>query len=279
MTIPNKLRLIRFDKPIGTLLLWFPTAWALWLACPTPPHLLTVFYFFIGTFLMRSAGCVMNDIADRHIDSHVKRTRSRPLASGEVSLSQAIVILLILLFLSALIVTQLPSICFYEALFAVFITFLYPFCKRFFEAPQLVLSIAFSMGIPMAYGALGVPMNPSGYLLFALNFFWILAYDTLYAMADRPDDLKIGVKSTAILLGKYWHLGVVLCLLIMSALWLVIALKNHFSALFYMFWSVATGLLIFQNIHLYRTTEPNYTQAFSIQSYYGQLMWIAMIFK
>ncbi len=271
------LRLIRFHKPVGTLLLWYPTAWALWLAKLSTPPLLTVLYFFLGTFFMRSAGCVLNDIADRHIDQHVTRTRMRPIASGEISLPIAFLVLSILLFFSFLILIQLPAACFYEALFALFVTFLYPFCKRFFEAPQFVLGIAFSIGIPMAYTALGVSFNLSMSLLFALNFFWILAYDTLYAMADKPDDVRIGVKSTAILFGKFWHAIIIICLILMSVLWLIIAYLNHFSFLFYSFWSLATVLLVIENIRLYQTHKPDYTQAFTTQSYYGLIMWCALI--
>lgn len=271
------LHLIRFHKPIGTLLLWYPTAWALWLAKLAPPPIWTVIYFFLGTFLMRSAGCVLNDIADRHIDQHVERTQSRPLASGKLSLPVAFLVLFILLLLAFSVLMQLPKNCFYEAVFALFITALYPFCKRFFEAPQLFLSIAFSMGIPMAYTALGVPLNLNTCLLFTLNFFWILAYDTLYAMADKTDDLRIGVKSTAILFGTYWHVMMVTCLTIMTALWLVIAFLNHFSLLFYLIWGLATGFLVFQNIHLSKISTPHYTKAFTTQSHYGLLMWGALI--
>lgn len=271
------LRLIRFHKPVGTLLLWYPTAWALWLAKLSTPPLLTVFYFFLGTFFMRSAGCVLNDIADRHIDQHVTRTRTRPIASGELSLATAFLVLAILLLLSFLILIQLPSACFYEALFALFITSLYPFCKRFFEAPQFILGIAFSMGIPMAYTALGVAFNLSMDLLFTLNFFWILAYDTLYAMADKPDDLRIGVKSTAILFGKFWHSIIITCLVLMSMLWLIVAYLNHLSFLFYSLWSLATMLLVVENIRLYQTPKPDYTKAFTTQSYYGLLMWSALV--
>lgn len=132
------------------------------------------------------------------------------------------------------------------------------------------------MGIPMAYTALDVPLNWSAYLLFSLNFLWILAYDTLYAMADKLDDLRIGVKSTAILFGKHWHLIIVLCLTLMSVLWLVIAQIQHFSWIFYCIWGIATGLLVMQNIRLRRITTPDYTKAFTLQSYYGLLMWGAI---
>ncbi len=273
----NILRLIRFDKPVGTLLLWYPTAWALWLAAPPSPPWIIVFYFFIGTFLMRSAGCVLNDIADRHIDLHVKRTSSRPLTSGKVKLETAFLVLFILLISAFIVLIQLPKNCFYEALFALAITILYPFCKRFFSAPQLILGVAFSMGIPMAYTALEKPMNQTTWLLLILNFIWIVAYDTLYAMADKQDDLSIGVRSTAILLGRYWHLFIMVCLSIMSAIWLLIGYENKLSGYFYVWFGIATTWLIVQNIRLSRNAHPNYTQAFILQSHYGLLMWLGLI--
>lgn len=275
----NILRLIRFDKPVGTLLLWYPTAWALWLASSGNPPWNIVLYFFIGTFLMRSAGCVLNDIADRHIDQHVKRTSLRPLTSGKVSLPTAFFVLFTLFFLAFIVLIQLPKECFYEALLALLLTAFYPFCKRFFDAPQLILGVAFSMGIPMAYTALHQPLNTTTGLLLTLNFIWIIAYDTLYAMADKPDDLRIGVKSTAILLGQYWHIFIMGCLIVMSATWLFIAYLNDLSEFFYFGFSVATTWLIAQNIRLHRTTLPNYTKAFIRQSHYGLLMWVTLILE
>lgn len=271
------LRLIRFDKPIGTLLLWYPTAWALWLATAASPPILTTLYFFLGTFLMRSAGCVLNDIADRHIDPHVARTKHRPLACGELSLSVALAVLLTLLLFAFLILLQLPKKCFYQGLFALLVTSFYPFCKRFFDAPQLILGIAFSMGIPMAYSATGVPFNLSASLLFILNFFWIIAYDTVYAMADKPDDLRIGVKSTAVLFGEFWHPIVIGCLFIVSTLWIIIGYLEDFSFLFYGVWAVAAGQLVLQNLRLYQASDSDYTKAFIAQSHYGLLMWFALI--
>ncbi|MDX2346965.1 MAG: 4-hydroxybenzoate octaprenyltransferase, partial [Legionella sp.] len=195
MKLTPYFELLRLHKPIGTLLLWFPTAWALWLASHGKPPALFVLYFFLGTFIMRSAGCLLNDIADRHIDPHVERTKNRPLAAQQISLQAAMALLIFLLFTAFIILAQLPKACFNYALISIALTAVYPFCKRFFEAPQLVLGLAFSMGIPMAFTAVGTPLNLSVLLLMLLNFCWIMAYDTIYALADRPDDLEIGVKS------------------------------------------------------------------------------------
>lgn len=271
------LRLIRFHKPVGTLLLWFPTAWALWLAYQETPPLLQILYFFLGTFFMRSAGCVLNDIADRNIDLHVKRTEARPLTAGEVSLPYALFILIILLLLAFLVLIQLPKPCFYYAIAALCITAIYPFCKRFFDAPQLILSIAFSMGIPMAYAAANMKPNLIMGLLVALNFFWILAYDTLYAMADKTHDARIGVRSTALLFGRYWQCAIILCLSITQFLWIVIGLILHFNYLFYCFWCMGLMLFAMQNYRLYHAKNPNYIKAFSAHCYYGLMMWMVLI--
>lgn len=276
MNISATFRLLRFHKPVGTLLLWFPTAWALWLAnqgAPPTPHLI---YFFLGTFLMRSAGCVLNDMADRHVDQHVKRTKKRPLTTGEISIQHALLLLTALLLAAFAILVQLPKTCFYYALGALAITILYPFCKRFFEAPQLILGIAFSLGIPMAYAASGAPADLTMGCLMALNFFWIVAYDTLYAMADRADDLRIGVKSTAILFGKYGPIFIVFLQGLAHGLWLIIAWIHHFPGSFYSAWFV--GLLIFidQQRLIHHPTEAAYLQAFSTNAMYGLIMWLAI---
>ena len=277
MKIYATLRLMRFHKPIGTLLLWFPTAWALWLANHSTPPARTLFYFFCGTFLMRSAGCVLNDIADRNIDRHVKRTENRPLACGEISLQYALVLLFILLFAALFILLQLPKACFYYALAALAISILYPFCKRFFEAPQLILGLAFSMGIPMAYAASGIQPNSTMGILMMLNFFWIIAYDTLYAMADSTDDLRIGVKSTAILFGRYGHCIILFLLAFTHGLWLWIAQINHFNAPFYALWGLGLLVFIYQHLLLSFSKEISYSRLFSTHAIYGFIMWLALI--
>ena len=221
-TLRAYLRLTRMDRPIGAFLLLWPTLWALWLAGDGRPDAAVVVIFIAGTFVMRAAGCVVNDYADRHIDPQVKRTRNRPLASGELSVRQAAAAFVLLLLLAFLLVLQLNRHAQLLSLFAVFIAAVYPFTKRFTHLPQLVLGVAFSWGIPMAYAALTGALPSEAWLLFAANFFWIVAYDTQYAMVDRDDDLSIGVKSTAILFGRYDNLMVGLlhlaCLTLLAAL-------------------------------------------------------------
>lgn len=268
---------MRAHKPVGTLLLWFPTAWALWIANQgTPPVLLTI-YFLLGTIFMRAAGCVVNDMADRHIDKHVSRTHKRPLTSGEVTLGEALTLTFFLLLAALFIVLQLPKACFYYAIAALFITVLYPFCKRFFQAPQLVLGLAFSMGIPMAYVASGLAPNTTTIILFLLNFAWIVSYDTMYALADREDDLRIGVKSTAILFAHYDRLIIALLQISFHTAWFYVVLIMQPSALFYVCWTAGFFLLIYQQYLLSQRNARAYMQAFSSNVWYGLVMWIAFI--
>ena len=174
-------RLMRLDKPVGILLLWFPTVWALWLAHQGVPPVRVFCYFLLGTVVMRSAGCVINDFADRHIDKHVTRTKLRPLTTGAIHSVEAMALLSILLLMALFIVVQLPPTCFYLACFGVVITVIYPFCKRWIQAPQLVLSMAFSVGIPMAYVVARQPFDQVMWVLIVMNLFWVIAYDTMYA--------------------------------------------------------------------------------------------------
>lgn len=271
------LRLMRFHKPVGIILLWVPTAWALWIAAQDYPDVRLVCLFLAGTIIMRAAGCVMNDIADRHIDGHVARTSYRPLASGRVSLPSAISLLLILLSLALGILLQLPLVCWYYAIFAVLVTVIYPFCKRLIRCPQLVLGIAFSLGIPMAFAALGQFVNPSMFLLLVINTAWIIAYDTQYAMVDRADDLLIGIYSSAILFGHHNRL-IIGCLQFVShGLWIILALINHFSGGFFILWGLSAIMLMYQQYLLSTENESNFFKAFSSNSCYGLLLWAGVV--
>jgi 4-hydroxybenzoate polyprenyltransferase len=201
-------RLMRLDRPIGTLLLLWPTLWALWIAGEGHPPLHPVLVFVAGTFLMRSAGCVVNDFADRHIDPHVERTRHRPLASGEVSPAEATALFIALCLVAFALVLTLNRLTVLLALVGVALAATYPFTKRYTHLPQAYLGMAFGWGIPMAFAAVTGGLPPVAWLLFAANIFWTLAYDTMYAMEDRPDDLAIGVRSTAVLLGHWDRIAV-----------------------------------------------------------------------
>ena len=204
--------LTRFNRPIGSFLLMWPTLWALWLAADGHPDWSLIVIFVLGVFSMRSAGCVINDYADRKVDGHVERTKNRPLPSGRVSEKEALALFAGLAILSFILVlfTDLKTILL--SIVGLGLAALYPFMKRYTHLPQLFLGLAFSWAIPMAYSAQGGSlMDPQLWMLFVANCFWTIAYDTYYAMTDRPDDLKVGIKSTAILFAQY-DLLVIVCL-------------------------------------------------------------------
>lgn len=204
-------RLARVDKPIGTLLLLWPTLWALWLAAGGFPDLPRLIVFVLGTFLMRSAGCVLNDIADRKFDDKVKRTRERVLASGKVYLWEAVTVALVLLGASALLLLFLNDLAVQYAFTAVFVAAVYPYFKRFFAMPQAMLGVAFGFGIPMAFADTQGQVPAVAWMMFVGNFFWTIAYDTAYAMVDRDDDLKLGLRSSAITFGRFDVLAIGIC--------------------------------------------------------------------
>ena len=195
--------LCRFDKPIGTELVFWPTMWALWIANQGIPSIGILIPMILGTIFMRAAGCAINDFADRKVDGHVERTKTRPLAAGVISAKEAIYVFLGLVALSAAMLLFLPIETFYWSFGALFLAFIYPFMKRYTHLPQVFLGAAFSWSIPMAYTAVGATPDLTCWLLYFGNLAWTVAYDTQYAITDREYDLKIGVKSTAILFGRY----------------------------------------------------------------------------
>ena len=196
-------RLIRLDKPIGALLLLWPTLWALWLASQGQPRLVIVVIFIAGTWLMRSAGCALNDWADRHYDAHVERTRTRPLAAGEIAPGEALAVAAGLALLAFGLVLFLNRFAIALSFVGVAIAAVYPFTKRFFALPQLVLGVAFGFGIPLAYAAIQNELPAACWLLLAANVCYAFAYDTEYAMVDRDDDARLGLRTSAITLGRF----------------------------------------------------------------------------
>ena len=209
--LQHYVRLMRIDKPIGTLLLLWPTLWALWIAAGGFPPLDVLVIFVLGTFLMRSAGCVINDYADRDFDGHVERTRNRPLAVRAVTPAEALALAAVLAFVSFLLVLQLNTLTIALSVPALFLAATYPFTKRFFSIPQAYLGMAFGFGIPMGFAAVLGEVPAVAWVMLLANVFWSVAYDTEYAMVDRPDDLKIGIKTAAITFGRYDVLAVMLC--------------------------------------------------------------------
>ena len=204
-------KLMRLDKPIGILLLLWPTLWALWVAGEGRPSLLVVAIFVIGTVLMRSAGCVINDYADKDFDGHVERTRNRPLAAKRVTPKEALWLAAGLSVVSFLLVLPLNLLTILMSVPAVFLAGSYPYTKRFLAIPQAYLGIAFGFGIPMAFAALQGEIPLVAWAMLVANVFWAVAYDTEYAMVDRPDDLKIGIKTSAITFGRFDVAAVMLC--------------------------------------------------------------------
>ena len=204
-------KLIRLDRPIGILLLAWPTLWGLWLASPPMPHPLVLWLFVLGTVLMRSAGCAINDYADRDFDAHVERTRGRPLAAGLIRPWEALAVAAVLALAAFAIVLQFNRLTVYLSFAALAIAAIYPFTKRFFWMPQAWLGVAFGFGIPMAFAATTGRVPPLAWALLAANVAWTIAYDTEYAMVDREDDRRIGIRTSAILFGRHDVAAVMAC--------------------------------------------------------------------
>lgn len=230
--LAHYLNLIRFDRPAGWLLLLWPTLSALWLAAGGFPgwHLLIV--FTLGTVLMRSAGCCVNDVADRDFDKHVKRTAQRPVTSGVISVKAALTVGALLALLAFALVLTTNALTIQLSFAALAVTVAYPFAKRFVAMPQAVLGVAFSFGIPMAFAAVQGQTPPLAWVLMLGNLFWVIAYDTEYAMVDRDDDLKIGIKTSAITFGRFDVAAVLICYLTFCFIWTLTLYSKGPSAIY-----------------------------------------------
>jgi 4-hydroxybenzoate polyprenyltransferase len=231
-------RLMRLDKPIGILLLLWPTLWALWIAGDGHPPWQIVLIFVMGTVLMRSAGCVMNDVADRDYDGQVERTQLRPLATREVTVKEALLLAAGLSLIAFMFVLFLNKLTILLSFAALFLAATYPLTKRFLAIPQAYLGIAFGFGIPMAFTAVSGAIPCVAWLMLVANVFWAIAYDTEYAMVDRPDDLKIGIRSSAIFFGRFDVAAVMLSYLATLGLLLYIGMQLH------LLWPYYAGLLV-----------------------------------
>jgi len=270
------LQLIRFDKPIGTLLLLWPTLWALWLAAQGVPdfHLLVI--FLAGTFLTRSAGCIVNDLADRKLDGAVARTSARPLVTGAVSVREALVFFTVLMLLAFVLVLFTNALTIALSLVAVLLASTYPFMKRYTQLPQLVLGAAFSWGIPMAFAAQRGTLPPALWLLYLGNLLWTVAYDTAYAMVDREDDLKVGIKSSAILFGRYDRLMIGL-LQLGCLLCLYLAGRAFGLGQFYLDGLVVAAVLFGYQHYLIREREPDACfRAFLHNNWVGMAIFVGL---
>ncbi len=247
--------LMRWDRPIGALLLLWPALWALWLAGGGQPLQEVVLIFLLGVWVMRSAGCVVNDIADREFDPFVSRTRERPLAAGRISLREALLVALVLGLLALGLALLLNWLALLLALVGALLAASYPFMKRFHHLPQLNLGLAFGWSIPMAYAALTDTVPAEAWVLFVANIAWVLVYDTEYAMADREDDLKIGVKSSAILFGERDRLAIGLLQVGTVVLLGLVGLLNGLGWIYFLGLAVAGWLFLYQQ-YLIREREP-----------------------
>ncbi|MDE2388386.1 MAG: 4-hydroxybenzoate octaprenyltransferase [Betaproteobacteria bacterium] len=244
--IKTYAQLMRLDKPIGILLLLWPMLWGLWFAAQGLPDGQILVIFVLGTVLMRSAGCVINDFADRKIDPHVERTKNRPMAAGRVSSKEALWLAAGLSICAFLLILPLNQLTILLSVPALFLAGSYPFTKRFFAMPQAYLGIAFSFGIPMAFAAQTDSLPPIIWILMLANLFWVIAYDTEYAIVDKPDDLKIGIKTSAITFGQFDVLGVMVCHACFIAIMLAIGQMQQMNLAYYAGLMAASGLMAYQ---------------------------------
>jgi 4-hydroxybenzoate polyprenyltransferase len=271
-------RLARFDKPIGTLLLLWPTLWALWLAAGGFPEFSRLVVFLLGTFLMRSAGCVLNDIADRKFDRHVKRTRDRVLTAGKVYLWEAVVLAVVLLLGAAALLLFLNDLAIQYAFTAVFIAAVYPYFKRFFSVPQAMLGIAFSFGIPMAFADTQGQVPVVAWMMVIGNFFWTIAYDTIYAMVDRDDDLKLGMRSSAITFGRYDVVVVAVSYAIFIWCMLIVgqSLPGSSHLAYWVSWLATVVCCVYLIWRIRTRDRDDCFAAFRANNYVGMPLWIGL---
>ncbi len=265
-------QLMRMDRPIGTLLLLWPTLWALIIAAEGTPDWHVLLVFVLGVVLMRSADCVINDFADRKVDGHVKRTQQRPLPSGRVTAKEAVILFLLLGISSFLLVLTMNPLTIQLSFAGIVLAFIYPFMKRYTHLPQLFLGLAFSWAIPMAWAAQANELPWVVWFVFAINALWTIAYDTQYAMVDRDDDIHIGVKSTAILFGR--HDKLIIGLLQLLTLVMLVWLGLHYQLGQSFYWSVlAAGALFVYQQHLIRHRQRELCfQAFLNNNYVGMVL-------
>jgi 4-hydroxybenzoate polyprenyltransferase len=267
--LPLYASLVRLDKPVGTLLLLWPTLTALWLAAGGLPEPLLLAVFATGTFLMRSAGCAINDAADFRFDRHVTRTSDRVVARGDVSPLEAVAVSAALCALAALLLLFLNEAAMRLALVAAAIAGTYPLAKRVFPIPQLYLGVAFSFGIPMAFAAVLGNVPKLGWLLFAANMAWVVAYDTEYAMVDRDDDLKLGIRSSAIFFGRWDVAAVMGCYGIFFSLLLLVGNEIRASWPFYLGWAVAVLCALYHHALIRTRTREGCFAAFRHNNWVG----------
>ncbi len=275
-------KLARVDKPIGTLLLLWPTLWALWIAADGFPDFSRLIIFLLGTFLMRSAGCVLNDIADRRFDDKVKRTKERVLASGKIFLWEAVLVALALLAAAAALLFFINDLAIQFAFTAAFVAATYPYFKRFFAIPQAVLGIAFGFGILMAFADTQGQVPGIAWVLFIGNFFWAIAYDTAYAMVDRDDDVKIGVRSSAIAFGRFDVIAVGISYAVF--LWCMAIVGQSLPGagghwIYWIGWLITAVFCALLTLRIRSRDRDDCFAAFRANNYIGIPLWIALVLQ
>lgn len=276
-SIKPYLELMRLHRPIGTLLLLWPTLIALWLSSEGDPSYNIVLVFTLGVIIMRAAGCVVNDYADRNIDPHVKRTKNRPLARKAIATKNAVILLVGLLTAAFVLVLQLNSYAIGLSLVALTLAIIYPFAKRFTSYPQFILGMAFSWSIPMVYAQTHGVLSAETWVLYCSIMFWVIAYDTQYAMVDKADDLKIGVRSTAITFGDYDKI-IIFALQVLSLTGLtMIGLYKHLSFNYFLGLTMALGLASYQQWLIKDRLPENCFSAFLNNNYFGLVIFIGLL--
>ncbi|WP_347987526.1 4-hydroxybenzoate octaprenyltransferase [Methylomonas sp. AM2-LC] len=269
--------LARFDKPIGILILLWPTLWALWIAANGRPNALVLSVFCLGVVLMRAAGCVINDYADKDFDPHVQRTQQRPIAAGRVKPKEALILFAVLCLTAFGLVLLMNLYTIALSFVAAFLAASYPFMKRFTHLPQAYLGIAFGFSVPMAFAAQtgGIPLL--AWILYLAVILWALVYDTMYAMVDIDDDLKIGVKSTAILFGKRVREITALLQVIILVLLLVVGRMSQLAWPYYAGLIVAAGLAVYQQVLIYHFDKPSCFKAFLNNNWFGLVVFVGLL--
>ena len=238
-------KLVRLDKPIGTLLLLWPTLWALWIAADGKPSLKLIVIFSLGTLLMRSAGCAINDFADRDFDLHVERTKNRPLTSGKISTKEALAVASMLALLAFLLVLQTNDLTVALSFVALFFAASYPYTKRFFAIPQAYLGVAFGFGIPMAFAAQTGAVPMLAWIMVLANIFWEISYDTEYAMVDRNDDLKLGLNTSAVLFADFDVAAIMICYALVIGILALIGVSLGFGWIYYVVLAIAAAIMTY----------------------------------
>ncbi len=270
-------QLIRFDKPIGTLLLLWPTLWALWLASSGFPEWHLLLIFSLGTFLMRSAGCAVNDYADRDFDRYVLRTKDRPITSGKISGREALAVAACLALLAFLLIQPLNTLTKELSVFALLVAIVYPFTKRFFAIPQAVLGIAFGFGIPMAYAAVLGFIPLEAWILFIGNIFWAIAYDTAYAMVDRDDDLRLGLRTSAITFGRFDVIAIAISYGVLFVTQIGVAILSNLSDWHWLGWVLALACALYHLKLVSTRKREDCFKAFRHNNWLGGFLFLGIV--